>query len=49
MVVSSHERRGMLGWCARVQSDAVKRSQWERYLAQFMCQVFVASWTGVVR
>ena len=26
-----------------------KRAQWERALVQVMCQMFVASWTGVIR
>lgn len=31
------------------QKDPVRRSRWERSLVQFQCQVFVASWTGVIR
>lgn len=34
--------------CA-AQSDTARRSRWEQALVQFQCQVFVASWTGVVR
>jgi hypothetical protein len=26
-----------------------RRAHWERALVQFMCQLFVASWTGVIR
>ena len=26
-----------------------RRAQWERALVQVMCQMFVASWTGVIR
>lgn len=32
-----------------VQSDHARRSRWEQSLVQFQCQMFVASWTGVVR
>ncbi|KAK9915974.1 hypothetical protein WJX75_006800 [Coccomyxa subellipsoidea] len=31
------------------KSDRVRRSRWEQSLVQFQCQMFVASWTGVVR
>ncbi len=31
------------------QSDHARRSRWEQSLVQFQCQMFVASWTGVVR
>ena len=34
---------------AALQKDPVRRARWERALVQFQCQVFVASWTGVIR
>ena len=31
------------------QNNPVRRARWERVLVQCQCQVFVASWTGVIR
>ncbi|CAK0772707.1 hypothetical protein CVIRNUC_003991 [Coccomyxa viridis] len=31
------------------KNNPPRRARWERALAQFQCQVFVASWTGVIR
>ena len=35
--------------CSALQKDPVRRARWERALVQCQCQVFVASWTGVIR